>query len=304
MIMRMRDVIKNDYRTIYHLYKDAVSALSSATERIVNLKNIREHINFSSSIDACCAVPTNFFDKMFYNVGVLRYSIPWLYAEIITEVTGENPPLMKYLFKKINIDDFAIVNVDGSHHYTYGERWLTFNEIEGIVNLFKQDKSTRRAVLITHSPWDPNSGKWYVPCTMYHQFLCRDNMMHVILNMRSWDFNRGFKYDVFLALFLQAYVAAFVNDFDGPCKPGRLYVNAGSFHVYLDDNVRLEPVLPIEDEFTYPFTIDNPHTLREELRKLYFALVLNKTFNDVQVENTIVTRMYDMLSTFISRDAK
>lgn len=56
-----------------------------------------------------------------------------------------------------------------------------------------------------------------MPCSLYYQFLRRDNQLNMVYAMRSCDFLTHFPVDISLAMLLQRYVA------------NQLMIDAGSF---------------------------------------------------------------------------
>ena len=288
-------------RTFADVYDDALSEFDANRDNIVHVrsKKIIEIIDYHDYFNARYAYPNGFHGKPYFKIGDLKIYKKWLVSEIITEFTGENPPLMEYS-SNVDMKNFAEVLDDGIHTYTYGERWLTFKEIDGIVKRMLKDPYTRQAVLITHAPWDPYYSSWYVPCTMYHQFLYRNNKLDVLLYMRSWDMNRGFKYDPYLALFLGQYICSVLNSNNISCALGNVRIHAGSFHIYLDDldkvkfNYDNNMTKPVFSPYTL-FVIDEPERLREELRLIYFSVVLNKSLNTIIFRNTFSTDAYYIL---------
>lgn len=66
-----------------------------------------------------------------------------------------------------------------------------------------------------------------MPCTMTWQFLLRDEELHMIVNMRSWDAVWGLSYDVPCFVAVQTAVARAIGAFAGP-----YHHHAGSFHLY------------------------------------------------------------------------
>jgi len=148
----------------------------------------------------------------------------WMLDEIISELLALNPPLMHRHFPGV-LSNFT--NYSGRHNYTYGERWIEFTQIKGILDKLSNDRNSRQAVMVIYRGIDTHSDNWDVPCTLTHQFLIRNGECHIIVNMRSSDLFRGFKYDVVLASFLNLIISAFLG-----VKSGSISFNIGSMHVY------------------------------------------------------------------------
>lgn len=131
--------------------------------------------------------------------------------------------------------------------YTYNERimfrpYLTnFGDYHGsnldsVIELLKNDKDTRKAVLPIFSLNDVafNDGSKRIPCSMYYDFLIRDvngvPQLNICYHQRSADFVSHFGNDVWLAWALMQYVASVVG-----VKPGYLYHTIDSLHSYKRD---------------------------------------------------------------------
>jgi len=145
-------------------------------------------------------------------------------------VTFTNPG-QAYLFRKDIWDEF--LDSSGRFDYTYNERINPFRNIPLLVDELKRNPDTRQAIL---SIWDrsidlPNiGGKKRVPCSIYYQFLIRDNKLHIIYNQRSADLVTHFGNDVYLAWSLKEYMAGVVG-----VESGYLYHNIASLHSYQKD---------------------------------------------------------------------
>lgn len=179
----------------------------------------------------------------------------WADAEFIERVSGTtiNPgkawELNKPMWEEFLVNNGGNLKFD----YTYAERinrscCNSFNKepirttirtyLQNIIRLLEYDNDTRKAVL---SIFDPSidshalDGVARIPCSMYYQFLIRDNgkgekVCNIIYNQRSSDFVGHFGDDVYLAWRLMEYVAEKVG-----VKPGYLFHQLGSLHSYQRD---------------------------------------------------------------------
>lgn len=108
----------------------------------------------------------------------------------------------------------------------YGSRISSY--IGDIICKLRRDNDTRQAVLsIYHNDYDIDAKTKDVPCTETLQFFIRDNLLHMIVNMRSNDILWGLPYDVFMFTSLQEVIANTLE-----VDLGCYYHNVGSFHVY------------------------------------------------------------------------
>lgn len=130
------------------------------------------------------------------------------------------------------------LNTDGMFDYTYSERIMPV--LKEVVHLLNTDSDTRKAVIpiFNGNGWtdtDFYSGTARIPCSMYYDFLIRQNskgekVLHICYHQRSSDFVTHFGNDVYLAWRLMEYVAKEVG-----VKPGYLYHTIDSLHAYKKD---------------------------------------------------------------------
>jgi thymidylate synthase len=148
-------------------------------------------------------------------------------AEALQLIGGvTDPDLMKRVQPRFK--DF----MDGSAlHGAYGPRlrWQ-LNDIEA---LLLTDETTRQAVA---NIWDANYDRSVpvaprdLPCTIYLQFMLRDQKLELHTHMRSNDVIWGVSYDFFQFTQLQMSMA---NALRVPCGP--YHHHATSFHLYQRD---------------------------------------------------------------------
>lgn len=88
----------------------------------------------------------------------------------------------------------------GGIRYSYGD-------LDDLVNLLYRDPHTRQAYLPIFFPEDTGAvhgGR--IPCTLGYQFLLRDNRLHLWYFIRSCDYVRHFRDDIYLAARLLLWV--------------------------------------------------------------------------------------------------
>jgi thymidylate synthase len=111
----------------------------------------------------------------------------------------------------------------------YGPR--VRHQLPLIVQELQDNPESRRAVAYIGKPDDlasigeDTAGE--MPCTMTWQFLLRNEELHMIANMRSWDAVWGLSYDVPCFCAVQIAVARALS-----VEVGTYRHHAGSFHVY------------------------------------------------------------------------
>jgi len=129
------------------------------------------------------------------------------------------------------------LGIGNKFSYTYNERFWYNDNLKNIIKELKYNPDTRQAVLPIYGLLDVQNigGVKRVPCSMYYDFLIRDNVngekqLNICYHQRSSDFVTHFGNDVWLAWKLMEYVAIEVN-----IKPGYLYHTIDSLHSYKKD---------------------------------------------------------------------
>lgn len=104
-----------------------------------------------------------------------------------------------------------------------------------VVNQLIDNIYTRQAVLPVFFPEDTgNKSKVRVPCSLTYHFLYRDDRLHVRYDMRSCDFVRHFRDDVYMAARLLQWVCGHTQT-----TPGRLHMSLGSLHAMEGDRWKM-----------------------------------------------------------------
>ncbi len=102
-------------------------------------------------------------------------------------------------------------------------------QLSKIISRFKNDLSTRQAVIPIIQPSDIREGRC-TQCIMVISFLYRDNKLNCMVNQRSCDFINEGTYDLFNFVFLHEVLS---NELGW--KQGELYWQVNSLHVYDED---------------------------------------------------------------------
>jgi thymidylate synthase len=121
---------------------------------------------------------------------------------------------------------------------------IGFNQFKNVIQILKQDKDSRQAVIHLHTP--NNEKTKDEVCTMSLQFIVRENKLHMITNMRSNDLVLGFAYDVFAFTMLQEIIA---NELG--LDIGEYCHNVGSMHYYEDNYYHDEKVINFRQNFDF-----------------------------------------------------
>lgn len=154
----------------------------------------------------------------------MRYAI----GELAWYLSGSNrvSDISRFAKKWVDISD------DGVHNNSaYGWRIFDkfdFNQWDYVKGLLQKDPNNRQAVI--HIKDASNTPTKDTPCTVYLQFLLRDNRLNLSVHMRSNDIWMGVPYDMFSFCFLQMMMAMELG-----VEIGEYNHYAGSLHMYARD---------------------------------------------------------------------
>lgn len=184
----------------------------------------------------------------------VKPNLPWAEDHFLERVSRKplNPPPSHEWWphaRKSNAEHTQ----DGKFSHTYPERFwpklagvgeyehrrpmkgvrFDYGDLDDIVSLMRGDPFTRQAYLPVFFPEDTGQHHGQrIPCTLGYQFMVRNGCMNIIYGIRSCDFLRHFKDDVYMAMRLALWVAQESQVTD---KLGALIMNIGSMHVFKGD---------------------------------------------------------------------
>lgn len=122
-----------------------------------------------------------------------------------------------------------------------------YGDLDDVINLLMKDPTTRQAYLPIFFPEDTGAVMGQrVPCSIGYHFIIRDGFLDVTYHMRSCDFIRNFRDDVYMAARLGQYVIQRINDeIDGGADgdyimPRALIMNITSLHLFKSEKTLLE----------------------------------------------------------------
>lgn len=117
---------------------------------------------------------------------------------------------------------------------------FAYGDLDDLVNLLAAEPTTRQAYLPIWFPEDlgaTTQGK-RVPCTLGYHFILRNGRLHIVYYMRSCDFVRHFRDDVYLAVRLLLWVLEECrkqSDAWLAASPGSLTMHITSLHAFTLD---------------------------------------------------------------------
>jgi hypothetical protein len=129
-----------------------------------------------------------------------------------------------------------------------------YGDLQDVVNLLHREPTTRQAYLPIWFPEDTGAHHGErVPCTLGYHFMLRGGLLHVTYHIRSCDFLRYFRDDVYMAMRLGQWV---LNELSVDLEEGQpdtvwssvqmgiLQMNIGSLHVFENDMRKMRREAP------------------------------------------------------------
>ena len=127
------------------------------------------------------------------------------------------------------------------HHTDYPLRGLRYRlgDLNDVIDLLKKDVGTRQAYLPVWFPEDTGvvHGE-RVPCTLGYHFIVRNGLMHVNYYIRSCDFIRHFRDDIYMTCRLVFHIIDQMGP--GTIAPGTFHMHITSLHCFFNDSTVLK----------------------------------------------------------------
>jgi len=186
----------------------------------------------------------------------VRPNLPWAENHFEERVCGQplNPgdEYSNWPWASDYFDKYYIEN--GKFSHSYMERFwpkhagqlnrgirFDYGDLGDIVIQLIQNPLTRQAFLPVFFPEDTGAVHGErIPCTLGYHFIIRSNKLNVIYYMRSCDFVRYFRDDVYMAGRLGQWVWDKIRGAHPELDTGKLLVHITSLHVMNGDLPRLE----------------------------------------------------------------
>ena len=133
------------------------------------------------------------------------FSISYYVAESLWYLTGNNSTawISNYssFWKNISDDGVTANSAYGSRIFKPHDRVCknlsqNWTQWDYVIDELCRDHDSRRAVIHIRSPQDSILASKDVPCTLSLQFFLRDDLVHMVVSMRSSDLIFGIAYDV------------------------------------------------------------------------------------------------------------
>lgn len=184
----------------------------------------------------------------------VRPNMPWAEEHFGERVGGRplNPPPSheRWPFAQASNDEHR--GDQGLFSHTYPERFwprfaggqvrpghrgirFDYGDLRDLVHLLGDRPGTRQAYLPVWFPEDLEASRLgeRVPCTLGYHFMIRNGTMKIVYYMRSCDFVRHFRDDVYLAMRLLQWTCEEVgHELEQRVRPGRLVMHVSSMHAF------------------------------------------------------------------------
>lgn len=191
---------------------------------------------------------------------VVKPNLPWAEDHIQERVSGipHNPPPSNEWWPYARNGN-AEFKADEMFSHTYPERFwpkhagswqfrggsdpqgirYDYGDLGDVVDLLERDPYTRQAYLPVWFPEDTGAHHGErVPCTLGYQFFIREGHLSIVYYIRSCDFMRHFRDDVYMAIRLAHWVLNQLRHRSEKLqwlKLGTLTMHIGSFHIFAGD---------------------------------------------------------------------
>lgn len=113
-----------------------------------------------------------------------------------------------------------------------------YGDLRDVVRLLCEDPYTRQAYLPIWFPEDTGGGSKRAPCTIGYHFLMRDGKLDIHYHIRSCDFVRHFRDDLYLTARLLLWVLGELRKLDrrwDEVLPNLFVMEIGSLHIFRND---------------------------------------------------------------------
>lgn len=120
-----------------------------------------------------------------------------------------------------------------------------YGDLQSLVNLLADEPDTRQAWIPLFFPEDTGHGDGgRKPCTLGYQFILRNNQLHIYYPLRSCDYVRHFRDDIYLAVRLLLWVIDRCQELNpaawNPVTPGNYVMHCTSLHVFANDFIKMK----------------------------------------------------------------
>jgi hypothetical protein len=149
---------------------------------------------------------------------------------------------VNYMERYWAADIFEDTPDPGIKSQLFGIRGRPYGDLNSIVDLLAKEPLTRQAWLPIYFPEDTGAGG-RIPCTLGYHFLMRNGYLHCHYPIRSCDFYRHFRDDIYMTVRLVLWLLRELTKRNPKAwsnvKPGYFSMWIGSLHCFQNDYVKL-----------------------------------------------------------------
>lgn len=188
-------------------------------------------------------------------------NLPWANLEFEERVAREprNPhhSLDHWPWWEGGSQKLASMVIDGEQFsHTYSERFWPggyegiryhYGNLDDVVSLLIDEPATRQATFPIFFPEDTGAvHRGRIPCTLHYHFMVRNNRLHMWYPIRSCDYVRHFRDDLYMAVRLMDWVMGECSARDPQSRwdnleLGMLHFSAYSMHYHMGDAHHVRP---------------------------------------------------------------
>lgn len=190
-------------------------------------------------------------------------NLPWAEDHFQERLNGPSNPGVTYaswpFYPHGSVED-KILRAGGVFSHSYQERYWprimlerevysdfrpkglrhNYGDLRDLINLLVEEPDTRQAYLPVFFPEDTGAiHKGRIPCSLGYHFIMRENLLHCYYSLRSCDYHRHFRDDLYLTVRLAQFVlesckAKNPGDWSS-VSLGYLTFHASSLHCFIND---------------------------------------------------------------------
>jgi hypothetical protein len=135
---------------------------------------------------------------------------------------------------------FTRLGGHSSAHMNKGIRY-NYGDLNDVIKLLQAERYTRQAYLPIWFPEDTGNALGVrVPCTLGYHFLIRGDILDISYFIRSCDFVRHFRDDVYMAVRLAQWVVQQIDPSQLELGLGKFVMQIPSLHIFRGDVYKLE----------------------------------------------------------------
>jgi hypothetical protein len=203
----------------------------------------RELLNHSLQVVDANLTPSELIEH-------IQPDLPWADDHFAERVSRKalNPPPSESWWPHSPKGNDRFKNSQGIFSHTYPERYwppplvgirYPYGNLDGVVRILKEDPYSRQAYLPVWYPEDLGAPiEARKPCTLGYHFIMRNHELHIVYYIRSCDFHRHFRNDIYMTVRLQHWVLDELRKQCGSWSeivPGSFTMHITSLHLFIND---------------------------------------------------------------------